>query len=55
MRFPDFEEGTYRCYELRPRRIKLFDERTLGAGTFVTARVTRGGDVAWQRTEIYRQ
>jgi uncharacterized protein YhbP (UPF0306 family) len=54
-RFPEYEEGTYRCYELRPRRIKLFDERALGAGTFVTARVTPGGDVAWQRTEIYRQ
>jgi uncharacterized protein YhbP (UPF0306 family) len=54
-RFPDYEEGAYRCYELRPRRLKLFEERALGAGTFVTARVTREGDVTWERTELYRQ
>jgi uncharacterized protein YhbP (UPF0306 family) len=54
-RFPDYEAGQYRCYELRPRRIKLFDERVLGAGVFVTARVGRDGEVAWQRTDLYRQ
>jgi uncharacterized protein YhbP (UPF0306 family) len=54
-RFPDYEAGVYRCYELRPRRIKLFDEGALGAGVFVTARVARHGEVAWQRTDVYRQ
>jgi len=54
-RFPEYEDGPYRCYELRPRRIKLFDERGLGAGVFVTARVARDGEIAWQRTDVYRQ
>jgi uncharacterized protein YhbP (UPF0306 family) len=54
-RFPQYEPRTYRCYELRPRRIKLFDERALGPGTFVTARVSRDGSLAWQRTDLYRQ
>jgi hypothetical protein len=44
---------SYRFYELVPVRVKLFDERTLGAGTFVTARV-RDGKLAWDRTEVYR-
>jgi uncharacterized protein YhbP (UPF0306 family) len=54
-RFPEYEDGPYRCYELRPRRIKLFDEDALGAGVFVTARVARDGEIAWQRTDVYRQ
>jgi uncharacterized protein YhbP (UPF0306 family) len=54
-RFPGYEPGTYRCYELRPRRMKLFDERALGPGTFVSARVARDGSVTWERTEVYRQ
>ena len=57
-RFPDYREdefGAYRCYELRPRGIKLFDESELGAGVFVTARVDRDGKLAWERTEIYGQ
>lgn len=55
-RFPEYagsELGAYRFYDLRPRRLKLFDERALGAGTFVTARVRSGGGLAWERTEIY--
>ena len=44
---------SYRFYELVPTRVKLFDERELGAATFVTARV-RGGKLAWARTEVYR-
>jgi hypothetical protein len=36
----------------RPRRLKLFDERALDTGVFVTASVTRGR-LAWTRTEIY--
>jgi uncharacterized protein YhbP (UPF0306 family) len=43
----------YRFYELVPNRVKLFDERALGAGTFVTAHV-RDGKLAWDRTEVYR-
>ena len=57
-RFPDYREaelGGYAPYEFRPIRMKLFDERALGAAVFVTARVGRGGEVAWERTEIYRQ
>ena len=36
--------SAYRFYVLRPRRVKLFDERALGPGTFVTARVLRDAD-----------
>jgi uncharacterized protein YhbP (UPF0306 family) len=53
-RFPDYERvKAYRAYELVPRRVKLFDERSLGRGTFVTARVARNGAVAWEGTEVY--
>lgn len=44
----------YRVYRLRPRTLKLFDEREFGSGTFVVARVGRGGALAWERTEVYR-
>lgn len=55
-RFPryqadDFDD--YRFYELVPRRTKLFDEQGLGSATFVTARLGRGGQLAWERTEVY--
>jgi uncharacterized protein YhbP (UPF0306 family) len=56
-RFRDYdtaERRDYRCYELRPRRVKLFDERELGRGVFVTARIGPGGSMAWERTEVYR-
>ena len=55
-RFPEYEgpdSGGYVLYRLRPRRIKVFDERALGSGVFVTARVGAGGRVSWQRTEMY--
>jgi uncharacterized protein YhbP (UPF0306 family) len=55
-RFPDYrglDLAAYRLYELRPRRLKLFDERRLGAATFVTARVAARGRLVWERTEIY--
>jgi uncharacterized protein YhbP (UPF0306 family) len=53
-RFSAYEpREAYRFYELVPSRVKLFDERELGAATFVTARV-RGGKLAWARTEVYR-
>ena len=51
-RFPDFTEtdlGAYGFYVFRARRLKLFDERALGAGTFVTARLTRDRRLAWER------
>ena len=55
-RFPEYaktELGSYRLYELCPRRVKLFDEKALGGGTFVTARVTAEGRLTWERTEVY--
>lgn len=39
-------------YRLRPRVVKLFDERSLEPGTLVTARVTREG-LAWDKTEVW--
>jgi uncharacterized protein YhbP (UPF0306 family) len=54
-RFPDAERAglaAYRFYVFRPRRLKLFDERELGTGVFVTAGVVRGR-LAWERTEVY--
>jgi uncharacterized protein YhbP (UPF0306 family) len=56
-RFPDYVRerfGAYRFYVFRPDRIKLFDERELGAGRFVTARVEDGGRLTWEGTEVYR-
>jgi hypothetical protein len=55
-RFPATLESDlipYRFYVFHPRRVKLFDERELGSGVFVTARVRSGGQVAWERTELY--
>jgi uncharacterized protein YhbP (UPF0306 family) len=56
-RFAGYDRGdfrAYRFYRFRPRRLKLFDERELGPGTFVTARRARGGGLVWEQTEIYR-
>jgi uncharacterized protein YhbP (UPF0306 family) len=56
-RFPEYEQGgltAYRFYRFRPRRLKLFDERELGMGVFVTAKITGAGRLEWERTEIYR-
>lgn len=56
-RFPEYvpdENSAYVPYRFRPRRLKLFDETTLGAGVFITADVNQKGVVAWERTEIYR-
>jgi hypothetical protein len=55
-RFPEYDReklGAYRFYLFRPDRIKLFDERELGGGVFVTARVESGG-LVWEGTEVYR-
>jgi uncharacterized protein YhbP (UPF0306 family) len=43
----------FRFYRLLTRRMKLFDERLLGGGTFVTVSVQRGGRVNWDRTESF--
>jgi uncharacterized protein YhbP (UPF0306 family) len=47
------ELSAYRFYRLRPTRLKLFHERELGGAMFVTARVSRGGILNWERTESY--
>jgi len=57
-RFPDYEHESFagfRLYRFRPRRLKVLDERELGAGAFVSARVGAGGRLTWERTEIYRR
>ncbi len=54
-RFKAYESDTaaYRFYRLRTSRMKLFDERVLGGGTFVTVKVEAKGRVRWERTESY--
>ena len=55
-RFGRYQDaGAYRFYELVPRRLKLFDEPSLGGGVFVTARVGRDGALSWERTERYER
>lgn len=53
-RFPSYGglEDALRFYRFRPRTAQLFDERSLAAGTLVTARVTRDG-LKWIRTEVW--
>jgi uncharacterized protein YhbP (UPF0306 family) len=56
-RFPrvtNTDLSAYRAYRFRPRRLKLFDEQTLGPATFVTAHVRPGKRLTWARTDIYR-
>ena len=56
-RFPDYRQSelnAYRIYRFSPRSLKLFDERALGTGVFVTAKVAPRGRLTWERTEIYR-
>jgi uncharacterized protein YhbP (UPF0306 family) len=45
--------GAYRFYQLRPRHVKLFDERAFGGGVFVTAVLRTGARITWARTEVY--
>ena len=55
-RFPAYERPSfseYRFYRFRTRRLKLFDERALGGGTFVTASVGADAKLRWERTEKY--
>lgn len=42
----------FRFYRLATRRMKLFDERVLGGGTFVTLSVQHGR-VKWEKTESF--
>jgi uncharacterized protein YhbP (UPF0306 family) len=42
----------FRFYRLATRRLKLFDERVLGGGTFVTVSVERGR-LKWEKTESF--
>ena len=54
-RFSEYNDANlaaYRVYRFRPRRVKLFDERALGAGVFVTAKI-EDGKLAWEQTEVY--
>jgi uncharacterized protein len=56
-RFPDYRQadlGAYRFCRFRPRGLKLFDERALGTGVFVSAKVAGRGRLTWERTEVYR-
>jgi uncharacterized protein YhbP (UPF0306 family) len=56
MRFPRFESAgldAYRLYRFRADRLKLFDEKVLGGGTFVTARLDRERQPVWEKTEVY--
>jgi hypothetical protein len=39
-------------YRFRPREVKLFYERILGAGTLVSAKVI-GERLAWARTQVF--
>jgi uncharacterized protein YhbP (UPF0306 family) len=56
-RFPAYrpeEVSAYHLYRFWPRRVKLFDERELGTGVFVTARVGSDGRLVWEQTDVYR-
>ena len=56
-RFPAYRRqptSSYRFYVFRPTRVKLFHERELGGGCFVTATVDEAGRLVWAATEIYR-
>ncbi len=53
-RFRDYDADSddLPAYRFRPRTVKLFDERSLAAGTLVTARVTADG-LVWAKTEVW--
>jgi uncharacterized protein YhbP (UPF0306 family) len=55
-RFSEYRQEdleAYRFYVFHPSCLKLFDERELGTGQFVAARVDDSGRLFWERTEIY--
>jgi uncharacterized protein YhbP (UPF0306 family) len=49
---PSGDDDGYPFYRFRPREVKLFYERILGAGTLVSAKVI-GEGLAWARTEVF--
>jgi uncharacterized protein YhbP (UPF0306 family) len=49
----DADLSAFRFYLLPTRRMKLFDERALGGGTFVTVSVQRDGKLKWEKTESF--
>jgi uncharacterized protein len=53
-RFSSFDAAAnaYPFYRFRPREVKLFNERILGGGTLVTAKIA-GERLAWVRTEVF--
>jgi hypothetical protein len=53
-RFRDFDPSANDLpyYRFQARTVKLFDERSLAAGTIITARVTRDG-LVWTKTEVW--
>jgi uncharacterized protein YhbP (UPF0306 family) len=53
-RFKDFdaEANDLPVYRFRARTVKLFDERSLAAGTIVSARVNRDR-LVWLKTEVW--
>jgi uncharacterized protein YhbP (UPF0306 family) len=56
-RFAQFTQAdlsAHHVYRCRPQRVKLFDERAFGVGAFVIARARRDGQLAWERTHLYR-
>lgn len=56
-RFPAYRPedlSGYSCYLFRPHRLKVFDERALGEGIFVTAAVLAGGRLDVEHVENYR-
>jgi uncharacterized protein YhbP (UPF0306 family) len=48
------EYAAYRFYRCRTQQVKLLDEEVLGDATFVTARIDQGGELVWERTDVYR-
>jgi uncharacterized protein YhbP (UPF0306 family) len=54
-RFPSYDSSMTEStplYRFRPREVKLFNERLLGGGTLVTAKLT-GEGLSWVRTEVF--
>ena len=50
--YDDSSDDALRFYRFRPRTLKLFYERLLGAGTLVTASVTSAA-LTWKTTEVF--
>ena len=46
--------GSYRFYQFRADRLKVFDESVFGAGVFITATIHTGQHLVWERTDVTR-